>query len=489
MFGFGARCPVDLREKVWTETRLQWLCQKFGKKYILDASVLEPTSEFFPGALDGTAESVKVWFDRVCEHFGCSADQYSLFVQTDEDPELVDPYVFVPADCVADPVRLVSTIARGLARCRLLESGFLSGDDPDFFQVVDLLAVARGFGIFQVNTAISTESESNGLWHAWGIRFDGYLQARIPGYAMSLIAWLRSETAKPKWVHRLNQDGKAAYLQGRKFLHKTGKSLVTPSNVDGSGADVSTLTRADEMLRGTDSQKLHRLWQHLDNPIPFSDAQPAITALLVDREPILVAAATVVAAGYGTDAKELLPLVIPNLEAQHTETRVCSLLALASLHPDLVSDSQEVRMSELLKQTLNDRNPVVAECAVSSLVAYGDDAGPLCAGAVPFVLRLLKNCDFSRLHRVLGCIEPLVGSLPEFFSEAAEGADGELLALLESELKTRLDNSDGAAATTMNWFPVEGWIRMPVNFNNLAGVSRPAVGVPGQVSGLQSDEG
>ncbi len=49
MFGwFQPRCPIDVREKVWTEQRMQRLIQHFGLDELLKTDVILPTAEYFP---------------------------------------------------------------------------------------------------------------------------------------------------------------------------------------------------------------------------------------------------------------------------------------------------------------------------------------------------------------------------------------------------------------------------------------------------------
>jgi hypothetical protein len=55
MFGWlKPRCPLTTAEKVWVESRMSWLAETVGIERLIDARVVEPTDEFFPGNSEGS---------------------------------------------------------------------------------------------------------------------------------------------------------------------------------------------------------------------------------------------------------------------------------------------------------------------------------------------------------------------------------------------------------------------------------------------------
>ena len=79
MFGlFKPKCPLDIREKVWAERRFLWLAQRFGPKPMLNATIVLPTREFFPGSYSGTADDVVDTFARVCEYLSVDASRFQM---------------------------------------------------------------------------------------------------------------------------------------------------------------------------------------------------------------------------------------------------------------------------------------------------------------------------------------------------------------------------------------------------------------------------
>jgi hypothetical protein len=94
MFGlFQPRCPVDVREKVWTEQRMQWLIQQFGLDELLNTEVILPTVEYFPEAFEDLDLDVRVVADRVFGYMGADSSSINVEVFPDEDmPEAAGLY-------------------------------------------------------------------------------------------------------------------------------------------------------------------------------------------------------------------------------------------------------------------------------------------------------------------------------------------------------------------------------------------------------------
>jgi hypothetical protein len=77
MFGWLAptpRCPVDTYEKAWTETRMMWLAERFGKERLLSATVVLPDARFFPERYEGTAQDAARLFGRMRDYMGVGPD-------------------------------------------------------------------------------------------------------------------------------------------------------------------------------------------------------------------------------------------------------------------------------------------------------------------------------------------------------------------------------------------------------------------------------
>jgi hypothetical protein len=166
----AAKCPLDTWEKTWVETRMRWLAEKFGIQRLIRAELVLPTERHFPEPYHGTSEDARRVLDRLCFYFG--VDPLTLSLEICEDVQLpgaVGQYdsegptvVRVAESQLADPQRLVATLAHELAHDLLLGGGLLTKDDEDQENVTDLLPVYLGLGLFAANATIQEEYRSVG---------------------------------------------------------------------------------------------------------------------------------------------------------------------------------------------------------------------------------------------------------------------------------------------------------------------------------------
>ena len=85
MFGwFRPQCPLDLREKFWSEYWTRWIVEKLGVERIRQARLVLPTREFFPDRYEGTAAHVEQVFRLVCGYMGLDADRIVLRFHTEK---------------------------------------------------------------------------------------------------------------------------------------------------------------------------------------------------------------------------------------------------------------------------------------------------------------------------------------------------------------------------------------------------------------------
>lgn len=486
MFGlFKPRCPIDVREKVWAEQRLLWLCERFGLKRMLNATIVEPTVEFFPDSYSAVPEDIDPLFERVCKFADCSPDRFQRVVIGDDEhfATNTDPSVVaIRKSDLLDQEDLIASLARGIARSLLLTDKHLTGEEADFWLVTDLLAVFLGFGVIQANSAVKTYAESSGTSSSWSIRHAGFLQARVSGYAMALVAWLRSED-KNSWSGQMGSDGRSAFTNGLKYLNKTGDSVLQSENAGRSVTTRSHSAMVDDLTSGSDSFKLSALWELISYPKSYERIEKPLLDLLLERDTILSSAAAIVAAAFGPDAKSTVPVLIERVHSDSVEVRICSVIALGKIKPPIATEEDHRPIEMMFETLLKDSNAVVVEATIDTLAAYGQDALPLAPKVVPFLLKLVKSCDYGRLNRVLPKLESIVGDNKQFLTDQTVETDPEIRQWLLSELDPENDvdseagdPSDPESATvaspaTDSNQSFSDWIRMPVNLSNMSGLS------------------
>ncbi len=175
-------CPIDLREKVWTEQRLGWLVEQFGLERMLQAEMILPTDRYFPEPFVGTQNDARVVLDRVCGYMQVDSTRIVLKFYPDEDrPDASGLYVPgqratipIAESQLEDQERLIATLAHEVALDLLLGDGLLTGQEEDHERVTDLLTAFLGIGLFASNTAVKQKASNSLGWEYWSISRQGY---------------------------------------------------------------------------------------------------------------------------------------------------------------------------------------------------------------------------------------------------------------------------------------------------------------------------
>src|SRR5438067_13824339 len=85
MFGwFAPKCPLATWEKVWTETRMRWLADRFGVRRLLDAEVIRPAQVPCPAPLGRDVKCIRPLLDRMCGSMGIDPGRVALRIREDE---------------------------------------------------------------------------------------------------------------------------------------------------------------------------------------------------------------------------------------------------------------------------------------------------------------------------------------------------------------------------------------------------------------------
>ena len=85
MLLFGARPPVEDRERQWIEKMLAWCVEQFGRE-ALETEVLIPTPSFFPGMYRGTPEDVLGVVDLVRAHLRIDSSEIAVALYDGRPP-------------------------------------------------------------------------------------------------------------------------------------------------------------------------------------------------------------------------------------------------------------------------------------------------------------------------------------------------------------------------------------------------------------------
>ncbi len=242
---FVPRCPVSTATREWLETSTLWLIEQFGQTTVKSAEIVTPTKEFFPDPYDGSPASLERLFERICRFMridrtrlvlgvyegtrsaakpiralfsdGYTSGTRGVFLGRNEDGVLV---LAIDKAQLRDPASLVAVMAHELAHVHLLADGRLTGEEQDHEKLADLLTVFLGMGVFTATAAFQFRQWKGEDRHEyWGVRRLGYLSEEEFGYALALVAWLRSER-KARWANYLPTGAYTFFTQGVRFLRR-----------------------------------------------------------------------------------------------------------------------------------------------------------------------------------------------------------------------------------------------------------------------------
>jgi hypothetical protein len=249
MFGwFSPTCPCDPAAKPWIEERLRWLSVQFGIHILLERPIILPTSEFFPDDWDGSLESVRRMFQRVCQYMAVNPATVEVQLFTDRTVSSInalDPtrgfaagtwqegetpwhkgIVRIERSALDRPSDLVGIMAHELAHQRLLGEGRSEATAYDNELLTDLAAIYHGFGVFLANNPRKSTGDLS-HWPGSKLCRPEYISEPMMGYALAHIAWFRDED-RPEWVKHLRWAPRAVFKQGLRYLQKTQDSTFRP---------------------------------------------------------------------------------------------------------------------------------------------------------------------------------------------------------------------------------------------------------------------
>ncbi len=307
---FGAKCPIQLVDKVWVEISMQSLTDELGVDQLTNTTMLY--LEDFEADDKTDAE-----FARDCVEFilgQMDLPSTSCRLEIVEPGELDDmddryrpgddPVVFVPNDELEEKFHLVSQLAYELTKHVLVSRGFVQPDHPDYASISHLATLFFGFGIFSANSTVFDNSWTDGSWTGWSMRKRGILSSQTMGYALALLAKARNDMSPP-WASDLRFDAQEIFVKSIKFLGKSQDVVFEPT---APGNNHWTRDQLITMLSSkSKTEQLAALWQLEDGieELDSSAVEPVLRCLSSREVAIRQAAATLIAyAPVSTDVFE-----------------------------------------------------------------------------------------------------------------------------------------------------------------------------------------
>ncbi|GAA2062582.1 hypothetical protein GCM10009839_87220 [Catenulispora yoronensis] len=229
---FGARSPVEDRERLWIDKMLAWCLDEYGSE-ALEAEVVTPTPRFFPGRYQGTQEDAAGLVDLVRAHLRIDPAEIAVGFYDGRPPprmpgaagsahsSVAGHYsvrsglgvIAVALEDAPDPRRVVAVAAHELCHHKLLYRGTVAPDEQDHEPLTDLATVFFGLGVFTANAAFTFSQSSRG----WRRQQLGYINQPMFGYALARVAQMRGED-DPEWARHLETNPRGYFKQAARYL-------------------------------------------------------------------------------------------------------------------------------------------------------------------------------------------------------------------------------------------------------------------------------
>ncbi|MCL4202153.1 MAG: hypothetical protein KJ000_06645 [Pirellulaceae bacterium] len=442
MFGwFKAPCPVDLREKVWTELRLGWLVEGWGWQRLREGPVILPTASFFEIPERGGAIDAERVLTDVCRYVGSRRESLRLeFAPAESLANGSGEYLRGDVATVRlaefwrdDLESLIAMLAHYAALDLLLRDGRCRDDESDLGWYADLACVFLGMGIFGANSAIKQRSGSDGTWTWWQIRARRHLPARVFGYAMALVAAARGER-RPRWADWLGDDARDTFQRGCRFLQRRGECVL---DLEANGAlrvAGSVPSLAADLRHGNDSLRLASLWALLEYGSASAAALDEVAACLRSGSSVLRSEAARVIGAIGVEKVAVSDELMALLDSRDRTVCCSALTALGQLQVPLDREGPrgEIFLDEL-RMLITDDDVQVAQTAVLTLCRYGraaSEAFETLAGAMLEPLRrALVACDYRSQDLYFTALHAVFGGAEEFLQTHFQEYDPDLYPL------------------------------------------------------------
>jgi hypothetical protein len=443
MFGwFSTKCPVSTAEKAWTEKRMCWLAEQFGIKRLLEAQVVVPDDHFFPTPYEPTREYAQRLMQRIGKEMGVRTDHIKFEICDDHQmPGQAGHYepgdeifIRVKRSLLEESQCLAATLAHELSHEILLGGGLLADDVIDHEWVTDLLPLFFGMGICAANSTVKEENKRYGNWYLWGIGKQGYLSARVFGYAFALFAFMRAER-NPEWAKHLRLDAAESLRMGLRYLRKTNDTAFHPDTVGQPQVRASADEIMNQLKTGTPSVRIAALWEIRDHQVSTPAIVEQVAWFVSGRDADIARAACDALAALGSAAADAVPEIISALQAPDEETRIGAALALGAI---CAGAEQTVAA---LGFALEDDCADVVKAAAEGLRPFGLQANIVVPRLLAALSKAFADCNHPRIEALVATLQAIASNPSQQLREYYDQRDPELGRWAMEELRKQPSTS------------------------------------------------
>ena len=223
---FGKKSLLPENDKYFQIECYRWLLTHFGgDEFFVEAKLILPTKDYFPGNVESSEEAIKAVFEQIKKYAGMQ-EWPCLLEQQEEDPNIVvgetlliqgapsgplgtfsynennEACITYNPKIASEPIQLVATFAHEL-------SHYLTGAAPEpppggwenCEFATDIGATFLGFGIFVANAAFNFRQYSDAGTTGWSTSGGGYLTEAEYSYALAIFLLLKDISPDMAYPH------------------------------------------------------------------------------------------------------------------------------------------------------------------------------------------------------------------------------------------------------------------------------------------------
>ncbi len=242
---FGKPKPtVTPEDKEWIEDAFIWFEDQYGRDFLKNLRIVEPTKEFFNHQFTGTEADAEFALNKITEFMDIKGANIELYYFSEAPMEFEDEGVVVTQNTegtgtkdtyalgkysengpnkfeiglelkqLKNPQSMIATLAHELSHLILLGEGRI---DENQEELTELNCIALGFGIFTSNSIFNFQQWQGTIHQGWQANRLGYIPEQVAAYAMAIFNNYQNNPTN--WSEHLNKGIKKMYEKNLKYLN------------------------------------------------------------------------------------------------------------------------------------------------------------------------------------------------------------------------------------------------------------------------------
>ena len=243
MFFNKPKPTVTPEDKEWIEEAFLWFESQYGRDYLQNVRIIEPTRTFFDHWFQGKEEDAEFVLEQCMAYMDIKAvdvelhffsdapmefesegimatndddetgakDQFTLGKYAESGPNTFE--IGLEINQLQNPQSMIATISHELSHLILLGEGRIEENNEE---LTDLNGIALGFGIFTSNSIFDFQQWQGISHQGWKANRQGYIPEQVAAYAMAIFNQYQNNTSD--WSRHLNAGVKKLYDKNIQYL-------------------------------------------------------------------------------------------------------------------------------------------------------------------------------------------------------------------------------------------------------------------------------